>query len=86
MDFRKSRVMRLEARQRRQPRPGDEHFTSLVIVPPDAPSEAWDAWLTSQPCACGRTSCDQRRVGVLLPEKCKSPDAWAARYGREDTP
>jgi hypothetical protein len=85
MSFHKSRVARLEDRQRRQYRPG-EHFTSIVIVPPDVPSEAWDAWLATQPCACGRTSCGQRRVGALLPEKCKSPEEWERRYGREGSP
>jgi hypothetical protein len=85
MSSHKHRVTRLEARQRGQPRHGEEHFTSLVFVPPGVPSEAWGAWLDSQPCACGRTSCTQRRVGALLPEQCQSPDAWAAWYGREDT-
>jgi hypothetical protein len=58
------------------------HFTSIVRVPHDIPHEAWDAWLVSQPCACGRTYCDHRRVGVLLPETCESPEEWEAHYGR----
>ena len=75
-----SRLIRLE-QHCRQRRPL-AHFTSVVRVPHEIPHEAWDAWLMSQPCACGRTSCEQRRVGVLLPDKCDTPEAWEARYGR----
>ena len=53
MSFHKSRVARLEARQRRQQPPGSEHFTPVIRVPPEIPSKAWDAWLAEQPCACG---------------------------------
>ena len=82
MDVRKSRVMRLEARQRRQHRPELAHFTSVVRVPHDIPYDDWLVWLAAQPCACQRTFCGQRRVGALLPAKCDTPEAWEARYGR----
>jgi hypothetical protein len=81
----KSRLKRLEARQRRQHRPG-EHFTNIVRVPQTVSHDGWFAWLSSQPCACGQRNCDQRRVGALLPEPCESPEEWEARYGREGEP
>jgi hypothetical protein len=81
MSSMKFRLHALEARQRRQHRPG-EHFTSIVRVPQTVPHDGWLDWLASQPCACGQTYCDQRRVGALLPEPCETPEAWAARYGR----
>jgi len=69
------------AEHRRQRRPL-AHCTSIVRVPREILHEAWEAWLISQPCACGQRSCEQRRVGVLLPEKGESPEAWEARCGR----
>jgi hypothetical protein len=75
----RSRLQALEARQRRQHPPGDEHFTSIVRVPADIAHEDWLDWLASQPCACGRSSCDQRRVGIVVPERL-SPEQWTARY------
>ena len=75
-----TRLIKLE-KHCRQRRPL-AHFTSVVRVPCEIPDDAWEAWLASQPCACGMPYCDQLRVGVLLPEKRESPEAWEARYGR----
>ena len=83
MNFHKSRLTRLEARQRRQHRPGYEHFTSTVIVPPEIPSTAWKAWLHAQPCACGRKSCDKWRVGLFIPTRAETPEEWEARDRHE---
>jgi hypothetical protein len=58
------------------------HCTGVVRIPHDIPDEAWDAWLVSQPCAWGQRYCEQRRVGVPLPETCASPEAWDVREGR----
>jgi hypothetical protein len=83
MDFHKSRVKALGARQRRQHRPGHDHFTSTVIVPLDVPSREWDAWLRAQPCACGVVGCPERRIGLLLPTKGQTLEEWEARYRHE---
>ena len=83
MNFHRARLKRLEARQRRQHRPG-EHFSSVVYVPPEIPSHQWGAWLRAQPCACGVGGCRQRTIGLLLPTRADTPEEWAARYGRED--
>jgi hypothetical protein len=84
MRFR-SRIARLEDRQRRQHRPGEQHFTSMITVPQTVPHDAWLDWLSSQPCACGKTSfCPERRVGALLPEKCENAEIWASHYGLEE--
>ena len=82
MSFYKSRVKALEARQRRQHRPGSEHFTPVVHVPPDIPSHQWGEWLRAQPCACGVTHCPspERRIGLLLPTRAETPEEWASRY------
>jgi hypothetical protein len=84
----RARLLRLEAYLRRQDPPPRAHFTSVVRVPADVAHCDWEAWLLSQPCACGMPYCEQCRVGVLLPEKCESPEAWEARYGPrgEDRP
>ena len=82
MNFHKSRLARLEARQRRQQPPHLRHFTSIVRVPHGVPHDDWGAWLAAQRCACGRRCCPQRRVGLLLPVKCESPEEWEAHYGR----
>ena len=86
MSSMKSRLRALEARQRRQHRPGSEHFTSVITVPETIPHDAWLDWLSSQPCACGMVGCRQRKIGLLLPTRCQTAEEWAARYRREDAP
>jgi hypothetical protein len=76
-----ARLTRLEAHRHQQRPPG--HFTSIVRVPPEIPSAAWDAWLAEHPCACGVVGCLQRRIGLLLPTRL-TPEEWQRRYGRQD--
>ena len=78
-----SRVKALESRTRRAHRP-DEHFTSVVHVPPDIPSHQWGAWLRAQPCACGVVACAQKTTGLLLPTRAQTAEEWQDRYSRED--
>jgi hypothetical protein len=73
----RTRIQRLEERHRRY---GPTHFTDMVCVPPDVPHEAWDRWLAGQPCACGVVGCPERRVGLLLPAKCQTPEEWERAY------
>jgi hypothetical protein len=80
MSVYKSRVKRLEDRRRRRLPPGQGHFTSVMQVPDDVPHQAWDQWLAGQPCACGVVGCPERRVGLLIPTKCQTAEAWSHRY------
>ena len=82
MRFRRTRIARLEARQRRQQPPHLRHFTPVVRVPHGIPHDDWGAWLAAQPCACRALGCPERRVGLLLPEKCESPEEWETHDGR----
>ena len=83
MDFRKSRVTRLETRQRRAHRLGNEHYTPVFHVPAHIPAHQWEAWLRAQRCACGVVACDKRTIGLLLPTRAQTAEEWEARYGRE---
>jgi hypothetical protein len=73
----RTRIQRLEERHRRD-RPA--HVTGTMCVPPDVPQDAWDRWVAGQPCACGVVGCPERRVGLLLPTKCQTADAWSDTY------
>ncbi len=82
----KSRLHALEDRQRRQHRPGGEHYTPVLHVPAHIPSHQWEAWLRAQPCPCGVVACDKRKIGLLLPTRAQTAEEWEARYGREREP
>ena len=86
MSGHKSRITQLERALRRQERPARGHVTPVVRVPHDVPRAAWDAWLASQPCACGRRGCPERKIGVLLPQKCATPDEGAQHHARGKEP
>jgi hypothetical protein len=80
MSFFKSRISRLEARQRRQHPAELAHFTSGVQVPPAITEADWHDWLAEQPCACGAIGCPERRIGLLVPTRCQTADEWVERY------
>lgn len=73
------RLQRLEQRLRHE---CPAHVTGMVRVPADIPHEAWHPWLAEQPCACGVVGCPQRRIGVLVPTLCQTPEEWERRYAR----
>jgi hypothetical protein len=75
----RQRVTRLEAYRRRRLPPS--HFVSSVYVPWDLPSGMdQETWLrTDVSCACGQRGCPKLRIGVVLPEKASSAEAWAQR-------
>jgi hypothetical protein len=77
VSFYKSRVKRLEER-RRQHRSGPGHFTSVVCVPSDVPDEEWETWVAGHPCGCGIVGCPERRIGILLPARGPTDEAWEA--------
>ena len=81
MSFRRNRIARLEARQRRQHRPERVHFISIVRYPWRGAEPEAD-WLRSLVCPCGQRACPQLRIGALLPEKAPSAEAWAAEVRR----
>jgi hypothetical protein len=80
MSFRKSRVSRLEARQRRQHPAELAHFTSVVQVPPEIGEADWHDWLAEQACKCGQVGCPGRRIGLLVPTRCQTAEEWVERY------
>jgi len=75
-----SRLVKLEEyrRQRRTPR----HFARIVRGHADLESADWPAWLAEQPYACGQRASPERHIGMVVPERL-SPEAWAAKYGRQ---
>jgi hypothetical protein len=77
----RSRLTRLEARQRRQHPPGHAHFSAVVWVPNDVDRDDWGLWLSEQRCRCGLIGCAERTIHVLLPAKAADAEEWAARYG-----
>jgi hypothetical protein len=85
MSFRHSRVRRLEACQRRLHPPERAHYRSVVNQPWEVRDR--EPWLAELTCPCGVVGCDQMTIGVIVPEKAPSADAWAARfqaYARRD--
>jgi hypothetical protein len=75
----RQRVTRLEGYRRRRMPPS--HFVSSVYVPWELP-EGMDqeTWLQEEvTCACGERRCPEMCVGLVLPEKAPSPEAWAQR-------
>jgi hypothetical protein len=75
----RQRVTRIEEYQRRRLPP--RHFVMSVRVPWDLPAGMdQDTWLrTEVTCACGQRGCPELRIGLVLPEKAPSPEAWTER-------
>jgi hypothetical protein len=75
----RQRITRIEAYRRRRTPPS--HFLMSVRVP-------WDllvgmdqaTWLVEEvTCPCGQRDCPEFRIGLVLPEKAPSAEAWADR-------
>jgi hypothetical protein len=76
MRFRQ-RITRMEAYRRRRLPPS--HFRMSVRVPWDLP-EGMDqgTWIEEQVrCPCGRRDCPEFRIGLVIPAKAPSAEAWA---------
>ena len=75
----RQRVMRIEEYRRRRMPPS--HFVVSVHVPWDLPRGMnQDTWLREEvTCACGQRGCSELRIGLVLPEKAPSAEAWTAR-------
>jgi hypothetical protein len=80
MSVYKSRLKRLEGQRHRRLPPGQGHVTSVMQVPLDVPYDAWDTWVAQQPCRCGLVGCAARRIGLLIPAKCQTPEEWERHY------
>jgi hypothetical protein len=74
----RQRLIRLETYQRQ--RNGRPHHLSVVQYPWDLPDGDRDRWLREElPCVCGRVGCPLLTIGVLLPAKAPSAEAWTER-------
>jgi hypothetical protein len=74
----RQRLIRLETYQRQ--RNGRPHHLSVVQFPWDLPNGGRDRWLAEElPCTCGQVGCPLLTIGVLLPAKAPSLEAWTAR-------
>ena len=76
MSAHRRRVSRLEAHQRRAHPKALTHVLSVVRIPWGEPDET--RWLRALPCACGQVGCENRRIGLLVPDTAPSADVWAA--------
>jgi hypothetical protein len=78
------RLERLEAQQHEQT---PAHYTPCLWVSWwVVADDDWDAWVLRQPCRCGVIGCPERRIGLVMPAKAPSPEAWYARYGAQGNP
>ena len=75
----RQRVMRIEEYRRCRMPPS--HFVVSVHVPWDLPRGMnQDTWLQEDVlCTCGQKGCHEVRIGLVLPDKAPSPEAWAER-------
>jgi hypothetical protein len=75
----RQRVTRLEEYRRTRLPPN--HFVMSVRVPWDLPDGMdQETWLREAVrCACGQLRCPEMRIGLVLPEKAPSPQAWCER-------
>jgi hypothetical protein len=73
------RITRIEAYRRRRRRPS--HFQMRVRVPWDLPAGMdQETWLATEViCPCGRRDCPEFRIGLVIPAKAPSAEAWAER-------
>ncbi len=74
----RGRVTRLEERRRRRVPVG--HFLPVARYPWGVADGDQARWLRTLRCPCGRQGCPELRVGLLLPDKAPSPEAWAEAY------
>jgi hypothetical protein len=75
----RQRVTRIEEYQRKQP--PLSHFRMSVRVPWKLPPSMDQAtWLREEvPCTYGEQKCPEMRIGLMLPEKAPSIQAWTER-------
>jgi hypothetical protein len=73
------RIVRLEEYRRTRLPPS--HFVMSVRVPWDLPAGMdQETWLQEEVlCTCGERGCPELRIGLVLPEKAPSPQAWCDR-------
>lgn len=73
------RITRIEAYRRRRLPP--RHFLMSVRVPWDLPEGMGQAtWLAAEVrCPCGERGCPELRIGLVVPAKAPSVEAWAER-------
>jgi hypothetical protein len=57
------------------------HFIASVRVPWDLPAGVdREAWLAAEvTCPCGEQGCPEFRIGLVVPAKAPSVEAWAER-------
>jgi hypothetical protein len=74
-----ARLARLEAYRRR--RAPTNHLLTSVGVPWDLPPGMdADTWLQEEvTCACGHRGCPELRIGLVVPVKAPSAEAWSGR-------
>jgi hypothetical protein len=83
MRYHHTRLVRLEQRRRARMGTRSGHFIPVLRYPCDG---FHGHWRKNAVCACGVRGCPQLQVGVALPEKALSAEAWAAaarRYAEE---
>jgi hypothetical protein len=70
------RITRIEAYRRRVP---PSHFLASVRVPWDLPEGmGQETWLAEEvTCPCGQRACLEFRIGLVIPEKAPTAEAWA---------
>jgi hypothetical protein len=73
------RITRIEAYHRRRRPPS--HVLMSVKVPWDLPAGMdQETWLAEEvTCPCGQRECPERRIGLIIPAKAPSAEAWAER-------
>jgi hypothetical protein len=73
------RITGIEAYRRRHTPPS--HFLMSLQVPWDLPAGMdQETWLAEGViCPCGRRECPEFRIGLVIPEKAPSAEAWAER-------
>jgi hypothetical protein len=61
-------------------RHGRPHHLSVVQYPWPLPEGEQDRWIREDlKCACGQAGCPEMTIGVLVPAKAPSAEAWSAR-------
>jgi hypothetical protein len=75
----RQRVTRIEEYRRRRMPPS--HFLMSVQVPWDLPAGMdQETWLAEEViCPCGERGCPEFRIGLVVPAKAPSVEAWAER-------
>jgi hypothetical protein len=76
MSFWKSRLKRLEARQRQKYPDELAHFIATVEVPWEHDTTDYLAQLR---CPCGAVDCPEKRFGLVVVRRCQTTEEWQAR-------